>query len=293
MALRDLGYKSYEGTRLPPSSNFWVIFRHGMRRGMRSWLVWVAVFFFWLPPLLALIIDSIVGQVRGQPTTSGEYLKLCIDTSFWLLIAFVSTGTGATLIAHDRLHRSFQFYFAKPVTPLQYLAGRATAVALWNFLILFVPAFLVNLLQLAGTGMGGMMGGPSVDAITDSRTWEVAGLVLPSFAYALLISVVVSAVSIGISAISKSRGLTSTTWLTILLLPTLLAMMVAQVGDWPWLWLTSIWGLCDVIGDGLFKINLESDGGLEWYYALPVIVLASAGAIYGAYQRVRRAEVIT
>jgi hypothetical protein len=260
---------------------------------MRSWLVWIAIAFFWVPPLLAWFFDTIGSAMTRTESTSGEYLKLCIDTTFWLLIAFVSTGTGATLIAHDRLHRSFQFYFAKPVTPLQYIAGRAAAVGLWNFLILFIPALLVNLLQLGFGQLGSVLGGGGTNPALDSRTWEIAGLILPSFAYCLLISVVVSTVSIGVSAISKSRGLTSTAWLTLLLLPTLLAWMVSDVGKWPWLWLTSIWGLCDVVGDGLFKINLETDGDLRWYYALPVLVLLSAGAIYGAYQRVRRAEVIT
>jgi ABC-type transport system involved in multi-copper enzyme maturation permease subunit len=284
MALRDLGYKSYEGERLPASHNTWVLMRHGMRRAWASWFVKLAVFFFWVPPLLALLFEAMGRMTGGGGSTSGGFLKLVIDTSFWMLITLVTTGAGATVIAHDRLHRSFQFYLAKPVTPLQYLVGRTFAVAMWSFLLMAVPAVLVSLLQLGAAELG--------NAETSEKL-ETAGLILPTLLYALLCAVTTGAISIGISSLSQSRGLTTTTWLTVLLLPTVLAWMVTGLSKWPWLWLTSIWGLLDEVGDALFKIEIETDAGIEWYHALPVLLALTGGALYLAYNRVRRAEVVT
>jgi hypothetical protein len=68
----------------------------------------------------------------------------------WLFVSLVTLGAGASAIAEDLTHRAFQFYFAKPVTPTQYLAGRVGALAVWIFSITFIPAVLLDL-ALVGT----------------------------------------------------------------------------------------------------------------------------------------------
>ena len=45
MSVRDLGYRAYEGPRLPASHNTWVMIRHSLRRAWASWLVKLPIFF--------------------------------------------------------------------------------------------------------------------------------------------------------------------------------------------------------------------------------------------------------
>ncbi|MEM9193420.1 MAG: hypothetical protein AAGF12_29875 [Myxococcota bacterium] len=285
MGLRDLGYKAYEGDRLPPSHNGWVLWRHGLRRVWGSWLVKIAAFTGWLPPVVAMGIMGFAYWLAGQMPPGAEapevpvigVVRSLYDWQFWLFVTAVSMGAGASVVAEDRTFRAFQFYFAKPVTPMQYLIGRVAAVLLWCFVITFIPAFL---LVLEATGMA-----------PEELRVERIGLLLPALLYSLLIAVVAGVGSIGMSALSKSRALTMTAWIMLLILPTALGNIVYAISEWPWLLLGSIPHLLGVIGDSLFKVETESE--IEWFHALPILSALVVGGLYLTYDRVRRAEVIT
>jgi hypothetical protein len=195
---------------------------------------------------------------------------------FWVFVSMISVGAGAAVIAEDTAFKAFSFYFAKPVTPPQYLGGRVAAVAIFCFLVAFIPALLLTLTIV----------GFSPAELRLERT----GVILPALLYSLLISIVVSTASVGLSALSSSRALTMTAWLCLLLIPHVIALIVDAIADWPWLYLLSIWEMLSVVGDALFKIEPTTD--LRFWHALPVLVVVTVGGIALAYRRVRSAEVI-
>ena len=49
MAIRDLGYRPYDGERHEASRNTLVLLRHSMKRAWRSWIVKLALLFSWVP----------------------------------------------------------------------------------------------------------------------------------------------------------------------------------------------------------------------------------------------------
>jgi hypothetical protein len=106
----------------------------------------------------------------------------------------------------------------------------------------------------------------------------------------LLLSIVVSTASIGVSALSDSRALTMSAWLVLLFIPQVLAAIVNAIADWPWLYLISIYELLSVCGDALFRIEAPND--LRWYYALPILAAVVVGGVAVAFRRVRDVEVI-
>lgn len=291
MPIRDLGYRPYEGKRLPPSNNTWVMLRHGLGRAWGSWLVKVSGFLCWVPPLImgayigihymaANSMDRMGnGQMRGvvEPLDGGDLLHSLYGWQLWIFGLMISLGAGASAISEDFTHRAFQFYFAKPVTPQQYLLGRVMAVGIWIFSILFVPGFLVTML-LVGT------------ATPDARL-ENLGLMLPALLHALLVSATIAIGAVGVSSLSKSRALTMSAWILLFLVPWVLATIVDAVGEWPWLKLVSLPALLSVMGDTLFKVTRED--ALRWYHALPILVAFIAGSLQMARMRLRGAEVIT
>jgi ABC-type transport system involved in multi-copper enzyme maturation permease subunit len=284
MAIRDLGYRPYDGDRLPASQNTWVLLRHGLDRAWGSWLVKIAVFLGWGPAVVTAILLGVrfylvkdappgadVGEIPGASWVSAIFWW-----QFWPFLSLVTVGAGAGVIAEDITFKAFAFYFAKPVTPLQYLAGRTTAVALLCFLLAFIPAAIVV----------GMLAGTS----PEEMRLEQAGLLLPALIYALFMAIVVSTTSIGMSALSGSRALTMSAWLVLLAIPHVLALIVDAIADWPWLYVLSIWALLSRVGDALFKIETESQLGV--WHALPLLVLYTAGGIAIAWRRIKNAEVI-
>ncbi len=286
MTVRDLGYRPYEGVRLPPSNNTWVMLRHGLARAWASWLVKIAVLLSAGPLLVfsvyvALALYMMRTQMGGGGEALPEFdgtqpLRYLYASETWLAVSLLTLGAGAPAIAEDLTFRAFQFYFAKPVTPEQYYGGRALAVAIPIFAVTFIPAILVDLVMVAMSPVDGAV--------------ESLGLLLPCLVYSVILAVVMGAGSVAISSLSKSRALTMSAWVLCFVVPHALAAVVDGIGHWPWLYLASFTGLLGVIADALFHVDTESQ--LHWWHALPVLAVFVAGSIALSLHRLRTAEVI-
>lgn len=295
MTVRDLGYRAYEGELRPASQNTWVMVRHGLWRIWGSWVNKLVVFFFWIPLLVMalLVLLRAFGPgwgpqealPEGAPDSASWFLaepqvwlRTLTGIQFWFFASIVTLRSGASVISEDLNNKAYQFYFAKPVTPIQYLAGRTGALAIWIFGLVFVPALLLTLLFI----------GVSPEELQMER----AGLLLPGLLDAAIIAVVMSVLSVAVSAVSKSRALTLTAWVLVLFVPFALAALVETIGDAEWAYLISVPGLLWALGDGIFKVARSWDQ-LEWYYAATSLGIATAAAGYTALRRIERAEVIT
>ena len=281
-AIRDLGYRPYVGERLPAKHNSSVLLRHGLRRAWGSWLVKIAAFLCWLPPVIAMGGIGINYWMRSQrpgmveSVEAGWVLSVVYEWQMWLFVTMVTLGAGSAVIAEDFQHKSFQFYFAKPVTRVQYLAGRISAVAIWVFCLLAVPGALLVLI-LVGSA-------EPEDRVTN------LGAILPAMIQAGIVALVTSTASVGVSSLSKSRALTMTAWMLLFIVPHVLAVIVEAVADWEWLRLLSIPALLAEMNDTLFKQADEND--IEWAHALPILLAVSAGGLTLAMGRLRHAEAI-
>jgi hypothetical protein len=285
MTVRDLGYRPYEGARLPPANNTWVMLRHGLARAWASWLVKIAIFLSLGPTLVVAATLAVVlwfmrteappeAMEAFEPT---QWLRRLYTAETWIAVSLLTLGAGAPAIAEDLTFRAFQFYFAKPVTPEQYYAGRALAVAIPVFAVTFVPAILVDVVLVA------MM--PHDQAV------EMLGLVLPCLMYSLILAVVMGSGSVAISSLSKSRALTMSAWVLCFVVPHALAAVVDAIGHWPWLYLGSFTGLLGVVADALFRVDSHSD--LHWWHAVPVLAAFVVASVSLSLYRLRAAEVIT
>jgi ABC-type transport system involved in multi-copper enzyme maturation permease subunit len=285
MSLRDLGYRPYEGERLPPSHNTWVLWRYGISRAWASVLVKLSVFFGWVPGAIGLVAVGIFfylqrqGQVADPSTVHPEeWVARLLFVQMWIFAGAVTLGAGAGAIAEDFTYKAFQFYFAKPVTPLQYLLGRILAVSAIVFALCFGPTFF-------------LVSGLAAAAPAELRL-EWASLFFPALLHSVIIAAVLGAASVGVSALSKSRALTMSAWILLLLVPHVVAALVDALGDFPWLTLASILAMLDVVGDALLHVEGES-GKLTWYHAAIALAAWLVGSVTLALYRLRDAEVIT
>src|SRR5688572_321611 len=231
MTIRDLGYRPYDGPRNPPSHNAWVMLRQGLLRAWGSWMVKVAVFLCWIPPLIACAVVAVVRLPTREMTgdADAEDMEAFFGSRVlrWLFffqtygfVSLISAGAGASAIAEDFTFKAFQFYLAKPVTIAHYLAGRVLAVSLFVFLVTFPPALLVGIVLVATAPPPQML--------------EDLGLLLPSLVHSLLLSVIVASAAVAISSLSKSRALTTSAWVFVFLVPAGVAFVVDALAEWPW-----------------------------------------------------------
>lgn len=283
MAVRDLGYRPYEGERLPASHNTFVLLRHGLRRAWASWLVKAAIFLGWIPTAISFAVIGVQTWMRraappdSLPTVDpADAVRLVLDWQLWLFVTMVSLGAGASAISEDLSQRAFQFYFAKPVTPPQYLAGRIVAVAALCFALTCVPAFFVTV-ALVGTALPG-------------ERLDAFAVLAPAVVHSAVIAIVTSSVSVAISSTSRSRALTMSAWALLFLVPHVLGSIVDRIAGFPWLHLASLPALLDVVGEGIFRRAPASE--LRWFHAAPLLAVAVVGGIALALRRLYRAEVI-
>jgi hypothetical protein len=178
------------------------------------------------------------------------FLMLFKVELFWMMIVVARVGSG--LIAKDLKARALPIYFAKPVTPLNYLAGKWLVVASFIALSVLVP----NLLTLViGTILTGGLG-----------SWgETIGLGLNLLLGGLGICVAGGTILLDLSSLTSDHRYVVFGWLAVCLLPAFAQAIVNE--ELP----------RDVTGGWLGCISLRSDAlvVLNWLLGMPEVWAAS------------------
>ena len=289
MGLRELGYRPYEGERLPPREATGPLLRHGLRRAWAHWLVKLALLTGWVPVVVAGVYDVVrlfaqrtfATQMAGAEPVfphHDDFVFALLRWQAWLFASLVALGAGAGAVSGDLGKGALVFYLSRPVTREQYLLSRVGAVGLWSFLLLFVPGLLMVLLA---TGL----------APPEMRGTELA-LLVPTAAFSLLVAVVFSTVSVGISALSASRATTMTAWLLVFLVPEVFGGLVEAATGAPWVRLASLPTLLVAVGRPLFRLEAPAEG-VQWFHALPILVAASVLSLWASWRRLGRVEVVS
>lgn len=142
-AVFDLGYRRHEGDRLGRRGAVRALVRDGLRRVfglgrkarrkvMPILLVAIAV----LPAFFFVAIGVIAGEFDASATLFGhpEYF----DLTGAIALVF-SALAAAELLVPDRAGGTLAVYASRPLTTLDYLAGRAAALAAVVFGFLYLP----------------------------------------------------------------------------------------------------------------------------------------------------------
>jgi hypothetical protein len=110
--------------------------------------------------------------------------------------------------------------------------------------------------------------------------------------YSMVVALLLSIGSVGVSSLSRNRLLTLAYWAGILFVPLAVAGIVdlATNGEFKWLYMASPLSMLRLLGMEIFR--LEVDGPIHWYHAMVTLVVISAASIWLAWQRLSRTEVV-
>ncbi len=145
----DLGYRPHEGERLGRSGARRALYRDGLRRvlGLRRkarrkafpfLLAGVAV----LPALFFVALSVIAGEF-DQAATLFDHPEY-FDLTGSMALVFVALAAGELLIP-DRVNGTYQVYASRPLTAVDYLVGRAAALATVVIGFLWLPHLVLFL----------------------------------------------------------------------------------------------------------------------------------------------------
>jgi ABC-2 type transport system permease protein len=206
-AIYDIGYQHYDGNRLGRAGAVRALYLDGLRsifgigRGGRAKLPPLALVGMMIVP--ALVQSAVTGLAGGmiQLFTHALYFR----TTVWLFGLFCAFQTPE-LVTGDAQHRVLALYFSRAVLRYDYVLARVGALAT----ALFGVALLPHLILLLGTWFSAEH---VLTAMHDSLP-TIPRILLG----ALAIAVLLSTVSITISAVIKRRPFATAAILAFFLL---------------------------------------------------------------------------
>jgi ABC-2 type transport system permease protein len=271
VTVRDLRYAPYEGEVRPHTHAIGAIARNELSviwSHLRTKLLF----------LFGLVIDVIylvlvfieagfvhmmsegeqpVAELTTAPLTAYVWIKL-----YCLILLYAATGCGA--VSHDIRAELMQFYFAKPLKRLEYIMGKAAGLVLAGAVVTLAPALLLGGLRLALLARTGLV----ADALTQFGAVIAFELVmLATFAFVIL----------ALSSLTRRTGYAVLSWLGVIFVPDLMALIVGEVVDARWPHLISLTANLT----GVFSVLVERTHEISVWAPPGVVagVLAGAAAV--------------
>ena len=149
MAIHEQNYVRYEGP-LRQTGAWWVIARTSLRTYLSFLRTKLVLLALWVTgPLVAGVFVLVEYGLRGQMSQftevtapSGDYVTYFLQTqAFSLAILYMAIGCG--VISEDLRHRTFQLFFSKPLSRLDYAIGKYLSLVLLGSMITIVPAAML------------------------------------------------------------------------------------------------------------------------------------------------------
>ncbi len=195
-----------------------------------------------------------------------------------LFVFFITVYAGSGLIADDIRSNALQLYLSRPLTRMQYAAGKFAILALALALVTWVPAMILLLVQVLFAGSA---------AFVRSNLYLVPAILLFS-----LIEIVVSALTmLALSSLSKSRWFVAVLYAGLGFFSQAVfgATRLATTGtSFSWI---AIYGNLAQIGDLIFRLKPRYD--TPPIVSAAVLILTVAASVFVLSRRIRAIEVVT
>lgn len=155
-AIHDLGYKRYVGTRRPQSTRWRVIVKNLVAtswRGwwrMKLWIIGAIMTTVGVAVPMYISRDEIFDELmRGGVAMQFSDAMVAMSFQFYPWWGFLLGATiAAGAVARDLRAGAFEFYFSRPVRPVDYLAGKVGGVFLIMALALAAGPIMLALFRV-------------------------------------------------------------------------------------------------------------------------------------------------
>lgn len=234
--VHSLAYTPYAGARRPPAFAPLVIARYALMAQLRQRGVKVALLFGlvslavcaailgakWALPSMAAsagLGDAVAASQLARVAREGE-----ADVLVWTLRAQVfptfllTLWCGAGAVSADLMAGAFQFHFSRPVSPGAYLAGRVMSASGWALCLSAATllVFCVERLAFGSTPLGA------------ARALGLGGVAV------LLELSSLAAVSLGVSSLTRRKGLAQAMFAAVAFAGWVLCHSLAALMSKPW-----------------------------------------------------------
>ena len=279
MPIHDQGYRRYTGRRVPRGRGWWIIARAGVLERLRERRFLALLLLAWAPFVvraLQVYASTNFGQLSFLAPDAATFREFLDQQSLFLFFITIYAGSG--LIASDRRANALQVYLSKPLTRVEYVAGKFLVLTIFLLAASWLPAMALLGLQ--------MIFSASPDFIRDNP-WLV-----PAITLFCVIEVLVSCLAmLALSSLSKSRRFVAVMYAGVIFFAgAVYEVLRAMTGGTGWAWLSP-----EAVFDALAAAIFGAPRNPE--LSLPVAVTATAvfiaASIFILDRRVRAVDVVT
>jgi ABC-2 type transport system permease protein len=281
MPIYDQGYRRYVARSPLHRARFWPITREALslilakRAFVFLLLASLAPFAFRVVQIYIVTRYPEIGRllpVDGR--LFGEFLNGQI-----LLMVLISVFGASGLIANDLRTGAILVYLSRPLTRRDYVLGKLGVPMAICLAVTLLPGVL---LYVAAIGL----------APDGYLRWDLAWLLPAIVAHALCASLVVSLLTLAVSALSRSARVAGIATAGLLLgLETMRGVLQFAFGRREAV-LLSLWADLKALGVALFGV-VEYQIEVFWAWPLAVLVAVSAACLLILRARVRAVEIVT
>lgn len=279
MPIHDQSYRRYAGTREKPGSAWAVIAATGLRSLARKKFFVAVMLFSWLQFLVRAVMIYLAANFPQMEVIapSSETFRSFFEQQ-GIFVLFVAIYVGAGLIATDRRVHALQIYLSKPLTRVEYIAGKLAILVTLLLLVTWVPAMLLLLVQIMFAG--------NLEFLRENL-FLLPAITVFGFLYAL----VVSFAMLALSSLSTSARFVGVLYVGVLLFTGAFATVMNRVtGGTALSWLSFRANLAQ-LGDVIFRMPPRYDS--SWGLSLAVILGVIVVSALVLERRVRGVEVVT
>lgn len=192
MPIHDQSYRRYHGGREQHGRAWAVIARAGIRSMIRRRVFLGLLLLSWGPFIVRAVqvyLAANFPQASILAPTAETFRQFLEQQG--VFVFFTTIYAGAGLIANDRRANALQIYLSKPLTRVEYIAGKLSVLVVFLLLVTWVPAVLLLVVQVIFAG---------------SLTFIRSNLILfPAITVLSFLQVAVASfLMLGLSSLSKS-----------------------------------------------------------------------------------------
>jgi len=265
MAVYEHLYGVYEGESHTPFSRFFVIPRYALREVFKSKLLTTIFILCFAYPLAATIIVYLHHNVNALALLQINVRELLpIDASFFrtfleaqgAFAIILTVLVAPPLISRDLSNNALPLYLSRPLSRSEYVLGKMAVIAFLLSLITWVPGLILFIFQASLAGYAWLW----------SNLWMVWAIFFGSVVWIVLLSLL----SLAISALVKWRVVASGALLGLFFVPSAFAEVVNN------LFLThsgnviSLWATMNSIWLGLFGLFQRQTGRIQGKVVNPI-----------------------
>jgi ABC-2 type transport system permease protein len=278
MPIHDQGYRRFLGSREGRGNAWLVIASTAIRSVLKKRMFLGILLVAWAPFIFRafqVYLSTNFAQVAFLAPTARTFREFLEQQGPFVFFVTIYVGSG--LIANDRRANALQIYLSKPLTRLEYIAGKAAALLVFLLFVTWVPALLLLVVQILFAGSF---------AFVQKNLFLFPAITVFSFLQVL----VAAFAMLALSSLSKSSRFVGIMYAGVILFTKAIQGMFWVMTRSSAASLISPTASLDQVGDVVFRITPRYE--TPWVLSLGVVLALVVVSLAVLERRVRGVEVV-